>query len=121
MLSMSDTTDVPRSERRPLVERVRDAVNTVHSGSHGKRAVWARRSGLHVLLGLQGEDAFARLTPLGDTQFGLAFRSMAPEASVASPGQGIGRKEASWDPLLLVDELEQVVEHALIAEGELPG
>jgi hypothetical protein len=69
--------------------------------------VWARRSGLHVVLGLEGGDAFARLTPLGDTQFGLAFRSHGPETT--------------WEPLLLVDELEQVVEHALIAEGELPG
>jgi hypothetical protein len=67
--------------------------------------VWARKSGHHVLLGIQGEDAFARLTPLGGTQYGLAFRAPEPQSG--------------WQPLLLVDELKQVVEHALVAEGAL--
>ncbi len=124
MLSLSVDTARPVLERRALVERVREVVTSFES-SHGSegdaagdssadddawdapRRVWARTAGLHVLLGLHGEDAFARLTPLGGTSYGLAFRAPGPKAA--------------WEPLLLVDELEQVVEHALIAEGALPG
>ena len=113
MLSMSFTSASPLPERQPLVERVRDTVTSLQGTLRRPRTVWARGSGLHVLLGLYGEDAFARLTPLGGTSYGLAFRS-AGAGPRASEGPG-------WEPLLLVDELEQVVEHALIAEGALPG
>lgn len=87
------------SPPRPLVDRVRDAI-----ASLGCDRVWARSAGPHVLLGLRGDDAFARLTPLGGGQFGLAFR--AP---------------STWEPLLLVDALADVVEHALVAVDALPG
>jgi|SRR5580658_1999116 hypothetical protein len=115
MVSLSLATERPLPERRPLVDRVRDAAFSFD----GWYSVWARSSGIHVLLGLEGEDAFARLTPLGGTQFGLAFR-----ASPARDGSGESDAEAPtspWEPLLLIDELEQVVEHALIAEGALQG
>ena len=124
MLSLS-TEERPAWERRSLVERVRDAVTLFERavappphrdgtspappGRGHNLKVWARSAGLHVLLGLRGQDAFARLTPLGGGAYGLAFRGSGPD----------GQRE--WEPLLLVDELEQVVEHALIAEGALPG
>ena len=64
-----------------------------------------------MLLGLSGrDDAFARLTPLGGTTYGLAFRA-------ASPAETGPR----WEPLLLVDELAELVEHALIAVDALGG
>ena len=112
MVSLSLTTARPMPERRPLVDRVRDAV----SSFDGWYSVWARSAGIHVLLGLHGEDAFARLTPLGGTQFGLAFRRLP-----ALEGSGAEAPSSRWEPLLLVDELEQIVEHALIAEGALQG
>jgi hypothetical protein len=110
MLSLS-TEERPAWERRSLVERVRDAVTLFEraASSPPHRKVWARSAGLHVLLGLRGKDAFARLTPLGGASYGLAFRGSGPEGQL------------EWEPLLLVDELDQVVEHALIAEGALPG
>ena len=88
----------PASPPRPLVDRVRDAI-----ASLGCDRVWARSAGPHVLLGLRGDDAFARLTPLGGGQFGLAFRG-----------------PSTWEPLLLVDALADVVEHSLVAVDALP-
>jgi hypothetical protein len=70
--------------------------------------VWARASGPHVLIGRDGSDAFARVTPLGPGAFGLAFRGPA-SAEGAAP----------WDPVLLIDDLADVVEHALVGEGAL--
>jgi len=87
----------PASPARTLLERVRDVIAELA----GTR-VWARAAGSHVLLGLRGDDAFARLSPLGGASFGLAFR-------------GAGPSTGTWEPLLLVDELAAVVEHALIA------
>jgi hypothetical protein len=92
----------PRS--RTLVDRVEDA-----AASLGCRAVWAKASGPHVVLGRDGGGAFARVTPLGPGAFGLAFRSVEVDGSGAS----------SWDAVLLIDTLADVVEHALIGEGAL--
>jgi hypothetical protein len=92
----------PRS--RALVDRVQDA-----AASLGCRGVWAKASGPHVLLGRDGEDAFARVTPIGPGAFGLAFRSV----------EGEGNAALSWDAVLLIDTLADVVEHALIGEGAL--
>jgi len=80
-----------------LSERVRKA------GAALGCDVWARSSGRHVLLGLTGDDAFARVTPLGAGSFGLAFREGAE----------------TWEPMLLVDALGDVVEHALVGVGAL--
>jgi hypothetical protein len=88
---------------------VRDAI-----ASHGCSRVWARGSGSHVLVGLPGDEAFARLTPLGGSAFGLAFRSpsVGDRASARKSG---GPASVKWEPLLLVDELVELVEHALVA------
>ena len=64
--------------------------------------VWARGAGRHVLLGLTGQEPFARLTALGGVSYGLAFQS----------GQR-GQRD-KWE-LLLIDGLTAVVEHALVA------
>jgi hypothetical protein len=88
------------ANQRPPLQRVRDAISAL-----GCSRVWARGSGHHVLVGLLGDDAFARLTPLGSSAYGLAFRAVADEES-ASP---------RWEPMFLVDELGELVEHALVA------
>jgi hypothetical protein len=62
-----------------------------------------------VLLGRDEGEAFARVTPLGPAAFGLAFRSV-DDAADGAP---------SWDAVLLIDSLGDVVEHALIGEGAL--
>jgi hypothetical protein len=93
-----------------LVDRVREAIaETVARGVSGAD-VWARSAGQHVLLGLCDQEAFARLTPLGGTLFGLAFRAAGTRAS----------HKNSWEPLLLVDELVDVVEHAIVAIEAVP-
>ncbi len=93
-----------RATKISTVERVREKI-----ASLGCERVWARGAGSQVLLGLRGEEAYARLTPVRESLFGLAFRDEDPS------GGGRG-----WHPLVLVDTLEDLVEHALIAEGELP-
>ncbi|HXN31571.1 MAG TPA: hypothetical protein VN894_06910 [Polyangiaceae bacterium] len=65
--------------------------------------VWVRGAGRHVLLGLDTEEPFARLTALGGGSYGLAFHG------------GVAEK---WE-LLLVDDLPAVVEHALIGANAL--
>jgi hypothetical protein len=92
------------SESRPLVERVRERIAHLTC-----QCVWARGAGSHVLLGLRGEDAYARVSPIRGTLYGLAFRA------VTSRGHGHDR----WDGLLLIDTLADVVEHALIAVDAL--
>jgi hypothetical protein len=62
-----------------------------------------------VVVGLHGDDAFARLSPLGASAYGLAFRAPVDERS------GTPR----WEPLFLVDELRELVEHALVAVDAL--
>jgi hypothetical protein len=83
---------------RTLIERVRDALGTLTSAR-----VWVRGAGRHVLLGLDTDEAFARLTALGSGWYGLAFR---------------GGVAGNWE-LLLIDELPAVVEHALVGANAL--
>jgi hypothetical protein len=94
---------------KTIADRVRERL-----GALGCRGVWARASGPHVLLGRDGGDAFARVTPLGPGAFALAFRSVANDAAA----QGTTPASA-WDAVLLIDELPDVVEHALVGEGAL--
>jgi hypothetical protein len=103
MLQISTSTR--HSTPPTLLERVRDAIDALDCDR-----VWARSAGSHVLIGLRGHDAFARLTPLGGGAYGLAFR--ASEASTTHTN--------AWEPLLLVDELVDVVEHALVAVDAIP-
>jgi hypothetical protein len=76
----------------------------------GSDTVWARSSGGNVLLGLQGREAYARIVPLGNGSYGLAFRAVEASSSHTN----------AWEPLLLVDELHAVVEHALVAVDAIP-
>ncbi len=87
----------------PLLDRIHDVIFELSPPFAGGPDVWARGAGPHVLLGLEGAEAFARLTPLGGGLFGLSFRAMDESA-----GNG-------WEPLLLIDELAAAVEHALVA------
>jgi hypothetical protein len=57
---------------------------------------------------VRAEDAYARLTPVRDSLYGLAFRSY-------DKGEGAAHDSQGWEPLLLIDALEDLVEHALIA------
>jgi hypothetical protein len=99
----------PTSARVSLVERVRERLAEL-----GCERIWARGAGSQVLLGLRGEDAYARLTPVRDSLYGLAFRTPTPPPTAAvSPIHG-------WEPLLLVDTLEDLVEHALVAVDAIP-
>jgi len=93
-----------------LVDRVREAIAELVARGTSGADVWARSAGQHVLLGLYDQEAFARLTPLGGTLFGLAFRAAGTRAS----------HKNSWEPLLLVDELVDVVEHAIVAIEAVP-
>ena len=101
---LQGTTETTREAGMTLVDRVHDAIAQLAPAVAGGPDVWARSAGPHVLMGLSGDEAFARLTPLGGALFGLAFRAL--EAT----GEGGG-----WEPLLLVDDLPSVVEHALVA------
>jgi len=108
MLPATNDTNASESSRETsmtLVDRIHDALADLAPAVAGGPEVWARGAGPHVLLGIQGDEAFARLTPLGGGLFGLAFRAMEEGASTAN----------AWDPLLLIDELAAVVEHALVA------
>ena len=100
--------------RASAVERVRTKI-----ASLGCNRVWARGSGSQVLLGLRGEEPYARLTPVRDSVrgsvFGLAFRDEGENSSADPPTSRRG-----WHPLLLVDTLEDLVEHALIAVDAIP-
>jgi len=91
------------ANQRSVLQRVRDAIAAL-----GCSRVWARTTGHHVLLGLPGDDVFARLTPLGGTAFGLAFRAAVDEGA-----------SVRWEPMFLVDELGELVEHALVAVDAL--
>ncbi len=104
-----------RASATLLAERVRDRAHTL-----GCETLWARAAGRHVILGMGEHEAFARVTPLGDSAYGLAFRGSAPHASHASAETDGGPPPVSrWAPLLLIDALAAVVEHALIGEGAI--
>jgi hypothetical protein len=98
----------PASEPFQVIERVRKVATTL-----GCAGLWARATGPYILLGMRGGDAFARLTALGGASYGLAFR--APVEAEAKR-----RAPAAWDPVLLIDELTDVVEHALVGVSALP-
>jgi hypothetical protein len=93
-----------------IVERVRKVATAL-----GCTGVWARATGPYILLGMRGGDAFARLTALGGTSYGLAFR-----ACCAADKSALKRDGGTWDPVLLIDELVDVVEHALVGVSALP-
>ena len=98
---------LPPSSGHPAADRVRRIARQL-----GCPTVWVRGAGPHIVLGLPGENAFARLSPIGGSSYGLAFRSpVAPDRRAATT--------PSWEPLLLVDELRTVVEHALVGVSAL--
>ena len=104
---LQESNASPASGAHITIDRVRRV-----TGSLGCTHVWARASGPYVLLGMRGGDAFARLTALGGGSYGLAFRAgLEAGRSGATPG---------WEPLLLVDELADVIEHALVGANALP-
>jgi len=106
---MNQVTSAPSISRsNTLSERVRDI-----AGELGCGGVWARASGPHVLIGLGAEEAFARVTPLGIGAYGLSFRNEANETT------GGPVRSAQWDPVLLIDDLAETVEHALVGEGAI--
>ncbi len=85
----------PSSEGRGSLQRVREKIKSM-----GSAGTWAKSHGRHVLVGRYDDEAFARLTPMPAGTYGLSFRSPDPAAS--------------WAPMLLVDDLAEVVAHALI-------
>lgn len=95
----------PSHSPRSLLQRVADAVASLACDR-----VWTRSAGPHVLIGLRGDDSFARVTPLGNGSFGLAFRASEARSSHTN----------AWEPLFLVDDLAAVVEHALVAVDAIP-
>jgi hypothetical protein len=107
MLQLSNGSS---SAEPSIVERVRKVATAL-----GCTGVWARATGPYILLGMRGGDAFARLTALGGASYGLAFRAGIGEADGGRRAGG-----ATWDPVLLIDELVDVVEHALVGAAALP-
>lgn len=101
MLQGPNAPESTREASVTLVDRIHDAIADLAPAVAGGPDVWARRAGRHVLLGLQSDEAFARLTPLGGGLFGLSFRCMD--------------EPSAWEPMLLIDALAAVVEHALVA------
>jgi hypothetical protein len=99
------TSPMSISRSCTLSDRVRDI-----AGGLGCAEVWARAAGPHVLIGLGAQEAFARVTPLGIGAYGLSFRN--PESAGET-------RSSRWDPVLLIDDLEETVEHALVGEGAL--
>ncbi len=107
---------LPPATPSATVERVRKVASAL-----GCTAVWARVTGPYILLGLRGGDAFARLTALGGTSYGLAFRAGSHTGGGhAAARDGFKNGGGTWDPVLLIDELVDVVEHALVGVSALP-
>lgn len=100
----------PSSHATPAPTDATDCVRCVLrvAAALGCAGVWARTTGPYILLGLRRGDAFARLIALGGTSYGLAFRA---------PSTADKRAPAAWDPILLIDELADAVEHALVGLG----
>jgi hypothetical protein len=103
MLQVSNS--IARTIPRTLLERVSAAIDALSCDT-----VRARAAGPHVLLCVRGQEPYGRVTPLGGGSFGLAFR--ANEASSSHTN--------AWEPLLLVDDLLSIVEHALVAVDAIP-
>lgn len=89
------TTPPPRDpQSADILDRVRERL--VAQGCGHFRA---RSYGQHILIEPQvhakprDRDAIARLTALGDDAYGLSFR----------------REQGGWDPILLIDTLDEVV------------
>jgi hypothetical protein len=89
------------TEVRGSLQRVRAAISALRCPG-----AWARTAGRHVLVGLFDDEPFARLTPMPAGAFGLSFRS-------CDPAEG-------WAPMLLVDDLAEVVAHALVGADAIP-
>lgn len=109
MLQLSN--GLSAAEPSAIVDRVHKVASAL-----GCASVWARATGPYILLGLRGGDAFARLTALGGASYGLAFRA----GSATDAREGARRSASTWDPVLLIDELVDVVEHALVGVRALP-
>jgi hypothetical protein len=100
------------------VERVREKI-----ASLGCDRVWVRGAGSQVLLGLRGHEPYARLTPVRECFFGLAFRddqSLCEPCDDEAERTDVPASGPGWYPLLLIDALEDLVEHALVAVDALP-
>jgi hypothetical protein len=104
-----------------LAERVRDFACTFGSCDTGRggrdphRDLWVRAAGRHIIVGRGDDEAFARITPLGEEAYGLAFR--APASANGASAEADATSPSRWAPLLLIDALADVVEHALIGES----
>jgi hypothetical protein len=103
---------LPATSARTYADRVRDVARAL-----GCASMWARASGRHILLGINDDEPFARVTPLGPGAYGLAFRT--PAQAEGAPETESDPHAKTWQPILLVDVLPQVVEHALVGEGAL--
>jgi hypothetical protein len=88
------THATPSTPPPPAVDRVRDrltAIECLH--------LRARGYGQHIVIEpvaatkARDRDALARLTALGDDVYGLAFR----------------RPEGGWEPIVLIDTLDEIV------------
>jgi hypothetical protein len=88
----------PILERKHTTDRVRRILDTLGDFRH----LEVRAHGAHVVIGASNA-LFARLTSLGNDTFGLSFR--------ASRG--------GWEPMLLVDTLDEIV-HDMTAAIEAP-
>jgi hypothetical protein len=97
---LQGSTSSRTSTHPTLLQRVSDALDLL-----GCENLRARGAGPHVVLAFSGSPPYARLTPLGGASYGLAFRA------IEAPGAHTG----AWEPLLLVDDLLSVIEHALVA------
>jgi hypothetical protein len=109
MLQLSNGSSA--AEPSAVVERVGKVAAAL-----GCVGVWARATGPYILLGLRGGDAFARLTALGGASYGLAFRA---DRDRSEKSRRAVTAAGTWDPVLLIDELVDVVEHALVGVSAL--
>jgi hypothetical protein len=76
-------------ELNTYADRVRYLLATLGDFGH----LEVRGQGAHIVVGAP-DDPFARLTALGNDTFGLAFRA----------------HHGGWDPILLVDTLDEIVD-----------
>ncbi len=86
------------TEKKQVTERVKRLLGTLGDFGH----LEVRLHGAHIVIG-PPSGLFARLTALGPDTFGLSFRAA----------------EGGWEPMLLVDTLDEVV-HGMTAAIEAP-